>query len=68
MCYSIGSGVGWGTLALLSQSDLDLNLDLDLGYPNQHLTQWNNTPKPVHTPTVYRVRLELLKMGVARNM
>jgi hypothetical protein len=23
MCYSIGSGVGWGTLALLSQSDLD---------------------------------------------
>jgi hypothetical protein len=23
MCYSIGSGVGWGTLALLSQSGLD---------------------------------------------
>ena len=23
MCYSIGSGIGWDTLALLSQSDLD---------------------------------------------
>jgi hypothetical protein len=36
--------------------------------PNQHLTQWNNTSKPVHTPMVCKVRLELLKMGVARNM
>jgi len=26
MCYSIGSGIGWDTLALSSQLDLDLDL------------------------------------------
>jgi len=38
------------------------------GCPNQYLIQWNNTSKLVHTPTVCKVHLKLLKMDVARNM
>ena len=83
MCYSIGSGIGWDTLALLSQSDLDCREQVIRGMGRgylglrRHVVYGQFEQRVCFVALLFRdkvaslvckVHLKLLKMGVARNM
>ena len=42
MCYSIGSGIGWDTLALSSQLDLDWCEQVNRGMGRGYLGLWRH--------------------------